>query len=179
MSFEDSFGAYAREDLQEALRSIDLEKNPEDYAAVKARLARGLRTKPRVLYAPPTSMGSVSLVLTTFAAFASERVGWGENAMISRQWRGLARLNQAETYREHLRSETFPALRALPGFVSASVLSRPFGDGIEFLVVTQWRTLEDIARFSGPDLEAAVVPVEVAEMMIDYDRRVKHYEVAG
>jgi hypothetical protein len=29
MSFEDSFGAYTREDLQEALRSIDLEKNPE------------------------------------------------------------------------------------------------------------------------------------------------------
>ena len=97
--------------------------------------------------------------------------------MISRQWRGLARRDRAQDYLEHLRADTFPALRALPGFVSASILSRPFGDGIEFLVVTQWRALDDIARFSGTDLEAAVVPPEAAKMMIDYDRRVKHFEV--
>ena len=97
--------------------------------------------------------------------------------MISRQWRGLARPNEAHRYVQHLRVDTFPALRALPGFVSASILSRPFGGGIEFLVVTQWRALEDIARFSGPDLEAAVVPAEVQQMMIEYDRRVKHYEI--
>jgi heme-degrading monooxygenase HmoA len=99
--------------------------------------------------------------------------------MISRQWRGLARPNQAQKYIEHLRTDTFPALRAIPGFVSASILSRPFGDGTEFLVVTQWQALDDIARFSGADLEAAVVPAEVAEMMIDYDHRVKHYQVVG
>jgi antibiotic biosynthesis monooxygenase (ABM) superfamily enzyme len=99
--------------------------------------------------------------------------------MISRQWRGLARPNQAQNYMEHLRTDTFPALREFPGFVSASILSRPLGDGIEFLVVTQWRALDDIAHFSGADLEAAVVPPEVAQMMIDYDRRVKHYEVVG
>jgi hypothetical protein len=97
--------------------------------------------------------------------------------MISRQWRGLARPNEAQNYVRHLRVDTFPALQALPGFMSASILSRPFGDGIEFLVVTQWRALDDIARFSGPDLEAAVVPTEVTQMMIEYDRRVKHYEV--
>ena len=99
--------------------------------------------------------------------------------MISRQWRGLARSNQASKYIDHLRTDTFPALRTLPGFVSASILSRPLDDGIEFLVVTQWRALDDIAKFSGADLEAAVVPPEVAQMMIDYDRRVKHYEVVG
>jgi heme-degrading monooxygenase HmoA len=99
--------------------------------------------------------------------------------MISRQWRGLARPNQAQKYVEHLNTVTFPALRALPGFVSASILSRRFGDGIEFLVVTQWRALDDIARFSGTDLEAAVVPPEVVQMMIEYDHRAKHYEVVG
>ena len=99
--------------------------------------------------------------------------------MISRQWHGVARPNQAQSYIEHLHVDTFPALRALPGFVSAAILSRRFGGGIEFLVVTQWRTLDDIAQFSGPDLEAAVVPPEVAQMMIEYDRRVKHYEVVG
>lgn len=36
--------------------------------------------------------------------------------MISRQWRGVARSNQAQNYIEHLRTDTFPALRTLPGF---------------------------------------------------------------
>ena len=97
--------------------------------------------------------------------------------MISRQWRGVAQPNQAQNYVKHLRTETFPALRELPGFVSASILSRRLGDGIEFLIVTQWDSLDAIARFAGPDLEAAVVPAKAAVMMIEYDRRVRHFEV--
>jgi hypothetical protein len=42
INLENVFGAYTREELQEALRSSDPEKNPEDYAAVKAELARAL-----------------------------------------------------------------------------------------------------------------------------------------
>ncbi len=97
--------------------------------------------------------------------------------MISRHWRGLAKPDQAQNYTQHLRTDTFPALRKLPGFLSASILSRPVDDGIEFLIITQWRALDDIARFSGRDLDAAIVPSAVARMMIEYDRRVSHYEV--
>ena len=97
--------------------------------------------------------------------------------MISRQWRGLAQPDQAQNYLEHLRTETFPALRKLPGFVSASILSRRPGNGVEFLIVTQWDSLDAIARFAGADLEAAVVPAEAAAMMIEYDQRVRHFVV--
>jgi heme-degrading monooxygenase HmoA len=97
--------------------------------------------------------------------------------MISRQWRGLAHPNRAQDYIEHLRTETFPALRKIPGFVDASVLSRPFGAGIEFLVVTRWGSMEALAKFAGSDPEAAVVPATAAAMMIEYDRRARHYEV--
>lgn len=78
---------------------------------------------------------------------------------------------------KHLRAETFPALRKLPGFVSASILSRRIDPGVEFVIVTQWDSLDSIARFSGPDLEVAVVPAEVTAMMIEYDRRAKHFDV--
>ena len=97
--------------------------------------------------------------------------------MISRQWRGLAQSTQAQKYVTHLRAETFPALRKLPGFVDASILSRRLVDGVEFLVVTRWDSLDAIARFAGSDPEVAVVPGEVAAMMIDYDRRARHFEV--
>lgn len=97
--------------------------------------------------------------------------------MISRQWRALAHASRAQDYIEHLRTETFPALRQLPGFVDASILSRPLGEGVEFLIVTKWDSMDAIAGFSGADPELAVVPARAADMMIEYDQRVRHFEI--
>jgi heme-degrading monooxygenase HmoA len=89
----------------------------------------------------------------------------------------LAHPNRAQDYVKHLRSETFPALQKIPGFVNASILSRPFGAGIEFVIVTNWDSMEAIVKFAGSDPETAVVPDKAAAMMIEYDRRVRHFEV--
>jgi heme-degrading monooxygenase HmoA len=97
--------------------------------------------------------------------------------MISRQWRGVARPDSAHAYVEHLRSETFPALRSLRGFVGASILRRELPEGVEFLVVTQWDSLDAIRAFAGADVEAAVVPAKVRDMMVEHDATVRHYEV--
>ena len=97
--------------------------------------------------------------------------------MISRQWRGLAKTARAQDYVEHLRTDTFPLLRKFPGFVDASILRRDVEHGVEFLVVTRWGSLEAIRNFSGDDVDAAVVPDKVQQMMIEYDSRVRHYEI--
>ena len=97
--------------------------------------------------------------------------------MISRQWRGVARPIFADAYVEHLETETFPAIRKLPGFVAASILRRPVPEGIEFLIVTTWASVEAIRGFAGADAETAVVPPKVRDMMVDYDRVVRHYEI--
>jgi heme-degrading monooxygenase HmoA len=99
--------------------------------------------------------------------------------VISRQWRGLAKVAFAEAYVEHLQTETFPALGKLPGFVSASILRRSVPEGVEFLIVTTWASVEAIRAFAGANAESAVVPQKVHEMMVDYDRIVRHYEVVS
>jgi heme-degrading monooxygenase HmoA len=99
--------------------------------------------------------------------------------MISRQWCGLARPDQAAAYEEHLRRDTFPALRTIDGFVDASILKRRVDGGIEFLIVTRWQSMAAIEKFAGADAEAAVVPDNVRRMMVRFDARVRHYEVAG
>jgi len=96
--------------------------------------------------------------------------------MISRQWRGLARAERADEYVQHLRRDTFPQLARIDGFVDARILRRPLQRGVEFLVVTRWESLDAIRRFAGADAEIAVVPENVQQMMLDYDRRVAHYE---
>jgi heme-degrading monooxygenase HmoA len=97
--------------------------------------------------------------------------------MTSRQWRGVARPEHADAYVQHLRTATFPALRRLPGFVDASILRRDVSEGVEFLIVTTWGSLEAIRAFAGANVDAAVVPEAVAAMMVDYDRMVRHYDV--
>ncbi len=99
------------------------------------------------------------------------------SSMISRHWRGIAKLEQADDYIEHLRSETLPRLSRISGFAGVSVLRRRVRRGVEFLVVTNWVSIDAIERFSGRQTENAVVPQAVHEMMVDYDRTVRHYEM--
>ena len=97
--------------------------------------------------------------------------------MIARHWTGLARRDRAEEYVRHLRTETFPSLTKIPGFIAARILRRSMSEGVEFLIVTEWDSLQAIQRFAGSDVEQAVVPEAVQQMMVDYDRTVRHYEV--
>jgi hypothetical protein len=101
--------------------------------------------------------------------------------MISRHWKGVARTERAEEYIEHLRTDTLPALAKIPGFVRASILTRDVDAGIEFQVVTMWASLDSIRTFAGTDVdvETAVVPPLVREMMVSYDVKTLHYTVVG
>lgn len=98
--------------------------------------------------------------------------------MISRHWKGVAKLGEADNYIHHLKADTFPKLSAIDGFISASILKRPVDQETEFLIVTVWESIEAIKAFAGEKEDVAVVPEVVQAMMIEYDRKVRHYEVA-
>jgi heme-degrading monooxygenase HmoA len=97
--------------------------------------------------------------------------------VISRHWKGISTQDQADAYVSHLKAETFPALTAIPGFVRASLLRREGANGTEFQVITVWESLDAIRAFAGQDVEVAVVPAVVREMMVEFERRATHYEV--
>jgi heme-degrading monooxygenase HmoA len=71
----------------------------------------------------------------------------------------------------------FPICTNFRGFVSASILRRAVPKGIEFLIVTNWESLDAIQAFAGADAENAVVPPKVQELMVEYDDRVRHYQI--
>ena len=96
--------------------------------------------------------------------------------MITRNWTGVVKPERAEEYLTHLQTDTLKKLSAIKGFVNASILQRVVTDGIEFLVVTYWETMDAIRQFAGDAADIAVVPPIVQEMMIRYDPVVRHYE---
>jgi quinol monooxygenase YgiN len=97
--------------------------------------------------------------------------------MISRHWRALARAERADEYVSHLRQETFPEIRKLPGCLGATIHRREQPAGVEFIVITRWASLAAIHSFAGVDAEVAVVPPKVRDMMIEYDLRARHYQL--
>jgi heme-degrading monooxygenase HmoA len=97
--------------------------------------------------------------------------------MIERHWKGIARKERAPEYSKHLQTDTFKKLSAMGGFLSAKILSREVQSGVEFLIVTTWQNLDVIKQFTGAEIEKAVVPANVREMMVVYDEQVIHYHI--
>jgi uncharacterized protein len=97
---------------------------------------------------------------------------------IVRHWSARATEAQLPKYLEHFSKNVLPELRIVSGFLGVTVSVRPSTNEAEIFVETTWRSLEAIRGFAGADLEGAVVAPEAAALLIDYDRRVRHTEVA-
>jgi heme-degrading monooxygenase HmoA len=99
--------------------------------------------------------------------------------MIERHWKGIARIDQSDNYIKHLITETFPKASLMKGFVKATILKRPVDEGVEFLIVTAWESIEAVRQFAGEQVDLANVPTEARAMMVKFDEFARHYEVAG
>jgi heme-degrading monooxygenase HmoA len=98
--------------------------------------------------------------------------------MIARVWTAQTTPAQAPAYAEHLRTQVLPAIRALDGYGGAMLLERALPGAVEVLVLTFWRSVDAIRSFAGADVDGAVVAEEAAALLTQFDRRVRHYEVA-
>jgi heme-degrading monooxygenase HmoA len=86
--------------------------------------------------------------------------------MIARVWRGRATHEDAPQYVDHLERSVFPRLEVIDGHEGAILLRHVDREGVEFVVLTMWRSLESARRFAGDP------PVLAA-----FDERVHHYEL--
>jgi hypothetical protein len=109
---------------------------------------------------------------------ASSAMPMGAAGAILRHWSARATEAQLPKYLEHFSKNVLPELRRVPGYLGANVSVRHNASEAEIFVETTWRSLESIRVFAGADLEAAVVAPEAAALLTDYDRRVRHSEIA-
>jgi heme-degrading monooxygenase HmoA len=98
--------------------------------------------------------------------------------MIARLWSARTTPAQAPAYLAHFTQNVLPSVRKVRGFFGATVFTRDLQGNVEVLVTTFWESLQAIEAFAGLHREATVVAPEAAAMLTDYDRRVRHYEVA-
>jgi heme-degrading monooxygenase HmoA len=98
--------------------------------------------------------------------------------MIARTFAARTTRERAPAYADHLRDHVFPVLQGIDGYQGAMLLTREVDAEVEVSVITLWRSLDVVRGFAGDDLERAVVANTAATLLTDFDRRVKHFDVA-
>jgi heme-degrading monooxygenase HmoA len=99
--------------------------------------------------------------------------------MIARTWRGRAALNRPDDYVNHFKASVLPELKAIEGFLGATLMRRTRAADIEFQVITRWASLAAIKAFAGEDFERAVVEPGAVAALKDFDDTVAHYDVVS
>jgi heme-degrading monooxygenase HmoA len=98
--------------------------------------------------------------------------------VIARLWSAHTTPALCDAYLQHFEQAVQPELHRVKGFLGATVGTRPAPGSVEILVTTYWASFDAIDAFAGADREAAVVAAEAAALLTDFDKRVRHYEVA-
>ena len=97
--------------------------------------------------------------------------------MIVRVWRGRTQPESAAAYQRHVVTSVFPKLGQLAGFLRGRVTRRDLGDRVEFLVITEWASIDAIRAFAGNHISDAVVEPAARALLTDFDSHVEHFEV--
>src|SRR5262249_31259933 len=96
--------------------------------------------------------------------------------MILRLWKGRTLPESADAYYTHVTRTVFQTLTSIKGFRRGRVLCRRIDGQVEFLVITEWTSLDAIRAFAGDQLDQAVVEPAAQAVLIDYSQ-VAHFEV--
>ncbi|NIS62663.1 MAG: antibiotic biosynthesis monooxygenase [Proteobacteria bacterium] len=99
--------------------------------------------------------------------------------MISRVWHGWTSRENADAYEELLRTEIFSGIakRSIQGYRGIHLLRRDVDDGVEFVTIMWFDSLDAVRTFAGKDYEVAVVPPEARQLLSRFDSRSAHYDV--
>ncbi|MCQ1957499.1 hypothetical protein NNX39_13435 [Arthrobacter sp. zg-Y826] len=99
---------------------------------------------------------------------------------IVRTWRGVVRSQDLEAYVEYVRETGIDEYRTTAGNLGAWILTRSLDEGrSEIVTVSLWVSLEAIRAFAGDDVGRAVFYPEDDRFLLERDRTVSHYELAG
>ena len=97
--------------------------------------------------------------------------------MVARTWSARTTAARLEAYVEHFTRNVLPELRALPGFVDATLMRQDRGGEIGIFVMTRWTSRDAIRAFAGDDIGRAVVEPEAQAVLTSFDETVQHWDI--
>ena len=97
--------------------------------------------------------------------------------MVMRRWKGVTNRSDAEEYYEYLLKTGIKEYQETEGNQGVYLLRRDVGDKTEFLLLSLWDSLKSIRSFAGSEPDKAVFYPEDEKYLIDFEKKVKHFDV--
>jgi heme-degrading monooxygenase HmoA len=97
--------------------------------------------------------------------------------MITRVWRGRTTKEKADEYERFLKRTAYPDYGDVPGNRGWLLLRRTDGDGVEFMFVSFWDSMEALRQYAGDDPERPKYYPEDRAALVELPDRVDHYGV--
>jgi heme-degrading monooxygenase HmoA len=96
--------------------------------------------------------------------------------MIARLWHGWTTRENACAYEQLLQTKVLPGIHRVAGYQGAYLMRRDVEEGVEFVTLTLFDSMEAVRAFAGADYPVAVVPPEARKLLARFDARSAHYE---
>jgi len=99
--------------------------------------------------------------------------------MDARIWHGYTSFENADVYERFLKTEFMPSVekKKIPGYRKFQLLRKGEPDGVSFITIMWFDSLEQVKAFAGEDYEKAVVHPTAEALLKTYDQRYRHFEL--
>ncbi|WP_437515636.1 antibiotic biosynthesis monooxygenase family protein [Sorangium sp. So ce1099] len=99
-------------------------------------------------------------------------------ARIARVWHGRTTNEKAEAYTAYI-SSALPKFRTIPGNLGYQLMRETVGAETHFMVISYWRSRDDIRAYAGDDIRKTRHLPRDAELLIDPEQTVMNYDLAA
>ncbi len=98
--------------------------------------------------------------------------------VVVRVWRGVTPKSKSTKYMQYLKKTGLRDFSRTPGNIGATVWTRDVEDGTEFIIISRWKSMKSIEKFSGKDTSIARHYPKDDEFFTTFEPKVKHYTLA-
>jgi hypothetical protein len=104
-----------------------------------------------------------------------------KNLKIIRTWKGWTTFENAPIYEDLLINEIFPTIKqnGITGLEKVSISTINKMDEVEFFLVLQFDSINDVISFAGVNYENAYIPDNAKSVLKRYNKKAEHYELKG
>ena len=96
---------------------------------------------------------------------------------VARMWHGRVPDARAAEYEDYIRREGITRIEAIPGNLGADLFTRSRDGVTELIVISYWRSLDDIKAYAGADIEKTHNLPRDAEFLLELEPNVRHFTV--